>query len=438
MLNTPKNSTCTPWRVLVIVSVALGAVVTAPALADFSITVFSPTVGIPITPQAPDDLLSMSSVAFGPPFLGEDAGGPGPVVTLPGPGLGWGGFEVDAHSWDVWSFTLPFGAPMALYFSVDGLAVGLPGSAVFREVALDNAPGDIFEATTYPFFVFPPPPAPMPLPFGAPGRPPFGPGSNAWAPMVLMCPPAGPPAENGGDHRNLSLIPTPPGPAAVSDDVDAIDCYLPAGFAYTSITGATGLPLPAGFSGADIFVAPPGGIPYAPAPFMGLDLVGPPGSDDIDALLVVDLDGFLGAAAPGVDFALFSLRAGSATLAFTGASPGDVFITNFTGSFDIFAYAGELGLAPGDELDALSLGFPQPPLRKCADQDGDGDVDLGDFSVFALCFGGAAVPPAATCPPGTDVDFDMDGDVDLGDFSTFALCFGGSGSPVPAACPLGC
>jgi len=61
-----------------------------------------------------------------------------------------------------------------------------------------------------------------------------------------------------------------------------------------------------------------------------------------------------------------------------------------------------------------------------ADFDGDGDVDLADFTLFQLCFGGSENPPAGTCPPGVDADLDGDGDVDLDDFLEFQLQFTGS------------
>jgi len=60
------------------------------------------------------------------------------------------------------------------------------------------------------------------------------------------------------------------------------------------------------------------------------------------------------------------------------------------------------------------------------DFDGDGDVDLSDFTQFQLCFGGSTNPPAATCPPGVDADLDGDGDVDLADFLIFQQNFTGS------------
>lgn len=419
------------------IACAVGLLVVTPAIADFSLDFFSPTVGIPIAPQAPDDLLT-SSPFVGGPFPAEDVAGPGPIVDLPAAAPGFFGNELDAMSWEVWNFTTPFGLPMAIYFSVDRFAFGLPGTGVFREAAIGEASGDIFEGQTYLYPVFPPP-FPQPLPFAPPSRPPFGPGKNDWSPPVLMCPPGGPPPEAGGDHRLLSLISTPPPvPGMLIDDVDALDCYLVDGVLYSSLTGVTGLPLPAGVFPADILVSPFGPFfIYAPAPSMGLDIVGGPFSDDIDALQVYDMDGVPAQLFPGVDFALFSLRAGSATLAFTGLSPGDVFITDFTGGFDIFAYGFELGLAPGDELDALTLGFPAP-VAKCADLDGDSDVDSADFAIFGSCFGGSFSPPAATCPPGINADFDNDGDVDIADFGTFGGCFGGAGNPPAAGCALGC
>lgn len=59
------------------------------------------------------------------------------------------------------------------------------------------------------------------------------------------------------------------------------------------------------------------------------------------------------------------------------------------------------------------------------DHDSDGDVDLGDFSQFSLCFGGSLNPPAGTCPPGVDADCDNDSDVDQTDFYSLSLAFTG-------------
>jgi hypothetical protein len=62
-----------------------------------------------------------------------------------------------------------------------------------------------------------------------------------------------------------------------------------------------------------------------------------------------------------------------------------------------------------------------------ADLDRDGDVDLGDFSFFQMCFNGPNRPPTqANC---SDADLDSDGDVDLADFGVFQSCFNGPNRP---------
>ncbi len=64
------------------------------------------------------------------------------------------------------------------------------------------------------------------------------------------------------------------------------------------------------------------------------------------------------------------------------------------------------------------------------DADGDGDVDLADYSIFADCLFGPATAPAPA-PPLTSqqclsaFDLDSDLDVDLGDFALFANAFTG-------------
>ncbi len=58
-----------------------------------------------------------------------------------------------------------------------------------------------------------------------------------------------------------------------------------------------------------------------------------------------------------------------------------------------------------------------------ADLDRDGDVDMGDFTLFALCFNGPNVPAQVNCA--VDADLDTDGDVDLDDFLWFTRCYNG-------------
>jgi hypothetical protein len=76
-------------------------------------------------------------------------------------------------------------------------------------------------------------------------------------------------------------------------------------------------------------------------------------------------------------------------------------------------------LVPPDNV--LTIGRP-------GDLDGDGDVDLVDFSTFGVCFTspGQQGPPYGCTPQDFfQADLDLDGDVDLVDFSTFAAAFTG-------------
>jgi len=83
--------------------------------------------------------------------------------------------------------------------------------------------------------------------------------------------------------------------------------------------------------------------------------------------------------------------------------------------------------APADATSyTLVYGSDQGGGAVDPDHDADGDVDLGDFGTFQLCFGGSNNPPAPTCPPGVDADCDGDGDVDLADFIIFQQNFTGS------------
>ena len=97
------------------------------------------------------------------------------------------------------------------------------------------------------------------------------------------------------------------------------------------------------------------------------------------------------------------------------------------------------GYAWGENVGWLNLDDSDNAVAipDCPKFDGDGDVDLGDFAIFSLCYAGTNNPPAASCPPGTDADFDNDGDVDMTDYSVFQLCFGGANNPIPPTCPLG-
>jgi hypothetical protein len=151
-----------------------------------------------------------------------------------------------------------------------------------------------------------------------------------------------------------------------------------AGFAVEDIL----VSMPADTNDAQFRLNPPGNFAAATKYADGVDHVGLFNGDVIDALVLSDVtplfsDPFFlpltnGAVNPGLDEALFSLAPGSPTLTTFGYSPADVFYTDFQTVFaaddlmdykyKVFATAAQLGLLPGDNLDALDifLAVPEP------------------------------------------------------------------------------
>ena len=304
------------------------------------------------------------------------------------------GFEIDAQSTNHFPILQPNLPPITIQFSVDRLTTGAAGSGVAAEFAVGQQPGDIYTSTA----VFP-----SPAMFAGT----LGPG-----PFAGVLPSAG----GGGSNALLidesafglttaaGIVPpgVPAGPIVMGshDNVDSFD-FMPLGpppgggppfgvypvFSYFAVTPDEAVRVGPPLSAADLIdVAPfaPGGVPFPPYAFagsMGLDSLGP-NTDSIDAVVVFD-----GGMAPGgpanggpgaepvLDFALFSLAPGSASLAPGVLTPGglsaaDVFFTDFTGAFAIFAFDTDVGLVPGapgfpfqneSNIDALEIRqIPEP------------------------------------------------------------------------------
>lgn len=272
---------------------------------------------------------SFSVFAGGPtPAPGDDILNPGPIPILVGGG-GLPGLEVDGFSWGHQNNF----AITGYEFSVDPGSVGAPGTAVALESATGDHPADIYGSA--------------------------GGGGNGlvWDGDGVATPLAAPP---------LGLFEQP----FPADNVDGWDNRLGPGPAiFYSLDLATA---PAGGGvGADVFLAPsvlgydlpPTPGIYAPALALGLDTLGA-GTDDLDALVVFDISGAAGVF-DAADYILFSLAPGSPSLvggsgtAYAGLGAEDILTASAGGVMGLHLAGAALGLAPGDNLDALDV-IPEP------------------------------------------------------------------------------
>lgn len=246
---------------------------------------------------------------------------------------------------------------LTMRFSVDRATAGIGALGV--ESGFWQASGDIYDSTAV--FLHPGNFAGMPGPMpyaGVLGTAGVG-GSNvlvfdesffgltAGAGVGIMTPPGAPtPMPIAGSHDNVDAYNDNP-----SATIAAVPIYYTLAPADAFLTG---------FAPSDIFVSvPPHGFGpmFAPSVAMGLDTMG--GLDDIDALVLFDY-GVPGAMDPGIDYALFSLSAGSGSLGPLFAAnpminPGAVFFTDFTGKFWTYAYSPDLGITNGIDFPCLNV-----------------------------------------------------------------------------------
>lgn len=287
----------------------------------FAIDPASPSIGSGISGSVtPDDVLI-----------------PSPEVFIEGIGLGLqhdvvGGLfdNLNALSWGLDPLRTPEGDfdPSLLepiLFSVDRVAVGLPGTAVFNEALPGNeeAAGDVFSA-----------------------NPLSNPGFN----------------QQFIDETTLGLI-----EGFFGDDLDGLEVHGPPAPTYFSIDAQsiTNITLGGGTTANDIFRGSFSLAPWASGEVdIGLDF-----DDDLDALVLDDISVGPGVLDPGEDIGLFSLSPFSPTVLGGGVncanqaitvSPADVLITFFDGCFDVFATATSMGLRVDDNIDALDTVVPEP------------------------------------------------------------------------------
>ncbi len=103
-------------------------------------------------------------------------------------------------------------------------------------------------------------------------------------------------------------------------------------------------------------------------------------------------------------------------------SAGDTFViltaSAISGKFDTFS------APPWYEIEYnannVTLNVPTAP----ADLDSNGNIDLHDWSLLQVCFGGSGNPPSPSCPAGIEADLDQDGEVDLDDYARFFTAAG--------------
>lgn len=366
----------------------------------FSIDWNGPTVG-------QSDCASVTQLTEGDiliPCLGVPALGPlgRPMVAITG---GFGGLGLSAHAGAVGhpggtvgqvevdafstgrddrfqpNFPLKDGE---LWFSVDEFATGFPGAPALPNILSEAPVGD--SATDVMVNIGSLPPAPMPPLVGV-------------ATQLGVLDGDGLTSGSGYAYPGLGLAePNLPsaGPSAGGDNLDALGFRDAASdfSAYFSLDGSTTLWDPCagvpgtgsasaqGFSGADVLrrtsAAP---VLFAPAPMLGLDLLGGPGSDDLDALILAENGDGVYQVSSGpydwmsgaTDMLMFSVRRGSAVIGAPDSifgipiEEGDILVPPMVGGVSpfpgIWIPAENLGLRTqrsgpvscgADELDALS------------------------------------------------------------------------------------
>lgn len=412
---------------------ALSGAAAAQSTVHFSVDWQSVTVSAPDSafafPITEGDILvpTAPAIGLGPlptPSIAYTAGG------LPAPGLGLAGHpgcvghpgstpcivEVDALSFGQdWEPMPGVVLANAVRFSVDEYALGIPGMPFPPTLWTEGPVGDLCADVLVDTGIG----AAPTLPFAAttPGSVAFLDGdglvslSPAQYPGVGLREPRPPTTMLPKMGDNLDALEMDPGSATGGPPVLGFFFSLDApwvdpltGIPHSGSAAAHGFP-----AAAVLRTAVPGGAPavYAPAAALGLNIIGGPQSDDLDALVLAEngVAGFQPSQTPydwapagGTDMLLFSVRRGSAVVGMPDSlfglpiSEGDILTTPIPTALGgvspfpaIFIAAENLGLATlrtgtagsfNDELDALDL--DPKPLIDC---DGNGVEDALDIAL---------------------------------------------------------
>ena len=209
-------------------------------------------------------------------------------------------------------------------------AIGLTGTALAAESASSDEPADIYGSAL------------------AGGNGLIWDDDGIPSPGLGIAGPVGVPATSNVDGWEVTapfgLLPTGP---SIHFSITAAEA---AGHPVYSGSGATG-----GY----IFFSPPVvGYSVFPALYATDAALGLTPLDDIDALSIIE-DGVSGFTAGDVVY--FSLTPGSPTLGALGATPGSILVTTTAATPAIAVGPGAIGLAAGDDLDALYVyAIPEP------------------------------------------------------------------------------
>lgn len=334
--------------------IVAAALLATPASADpppdpISIDAHSPSNFLCTPPTNPADIYGVIAAIIG---QGCDIGAPGPILHVPAGNYGLTARdENDGHSTGERD---PF-APVAVYFSGDRASQGRPGTEYAVQENNLQAAGDRF--VTNGFTVASPAAA-----FAACAATTIGPAVFPTRPINVL-------SLNQDWYNEIpSIRPSVLNRNRYLDDLDAVELEL------FDTNGDQVLDRPIYFTvdrvgptfpgrPSDIFVTLPGGA----GPFLfstGAQIGAGNPLDNVDAIAVWDVDRN-GVADPGVDYVVFSLDRGSPSL--LGASPADLFVSDFTNTSCPFLRAGSIGMERCDNVDAVDVEieevevFEEPP-----------------------------------------------------------------------------